>query len=938
MLVRLWWKEARLFWPIWFWLMLVAAGIHWLALRTVERPEEGTLVTLALGWAVLYGLAVGAAAFAGEREGRTLLFLDILPVGRGTLWLGKVSFALASTAVLSVALSLLGHVGTQRGDQWLAHGPSAWSVGIVLFEAVAWGLLWSAALDNALIAGVMAVVSLIVVGLTLPLPGSVTGAPAGMLGVVYSVLRLPVDVVVLAMSRRLVTRRPRPGPLRRLRAIAPDPARERPVRPPSWPALRSLAWQTCREARATWLTLGLVNVAAVLLAVDGVVGFVLVLLTSVVAGVNIFLPEGLPRTQRFYAHHGARPGVVWAVKMLVWAAALLAYLMMIGSLRLRPVTWYPDRGDGPAQWVGDAGVLLAYGFAVGQLCGLVIRRRISAALIAVVATLVLFEPQVGLARLKIIPESSLILTPVVLLAISRAWAGDWMFDQRGAGRWVRLALLVVVSSILLLAAYVGHRAWGVPDIGPPFAAATLRPVTVPPDQDPEAIYRRAFSELRPLGEAPSDAGPRQVARAIREGWDPEASLAVAWWQANQEAIDLTRQGASLSVARGPRIQDLEVRAVTTPRPVWEVELARLMALDGRQRQARGDLAGTWDDILVLLRMGRQMTFRPGTGLPAFGPILQRQAEWLGMAWAADPRQTPELLRSALDDLLRQPANAPLGDVVKVQYVQTERILTLPNDEVLALLASAWSGPSSDVASSPRPDSFPERFTFTLGITPAWERERVRRVVRLLAAERLRWVDTEPWLRRRPARTVAWGELTDLAWPAENPTRYISAEELSEFAESSPLAHFAPLSGPLRVDPGARDRELVLRRALVQVLALRRWQLRHGGRLPEYFPALVPSELAELPPDPYSGGTFGYIRSKGQALPPLEAEDLLVKVLPPEYPRPTRPGQWLLYSVGPDRMDNQASWDPGVDRRWSVSTASSGDITFPLPFEETDPSP
>jgi hypothetical protein len=70
MLARLWWKEARLFWPVWLVLVLAAAGVHGLALNTIERPDRGMLMGFALGWAVLYALAAGAAAFAGERENR----------------------------------------------------------------------------------------------------------------------------------------------------------------------------------------------------------------------------------------------------------------------------------------------------------------------------------------------------------------------------------------------------------------------------------------------------------------------------------------------------------------------------------------------------------------------------------------------------------------------------------------------------------------------------------------------------------------------------------------------------------------------------------------------------------------------------------------------------------------------------------------------------
>ncbi|HEX8202905.1 MAG TPA: hypothetical protein VF590_20685, partial [Isosphaeraceae bacterium] len=524
---------------------------------------------------------------------------------------------------------------------------------------------------------------------------------------------------------------------------------------------------------------------------------------------------------------------------------------------------------------------------------------------------------------------------VVLLAISRAWAADWLYDLRGSGRWARLALLAVASLGLLLATYVGYRAWGVPDIGPPFPAEASRPPeTVRPGEDAEAIYQRASLGLRPLIDPARDPGGEpaaiSVARVITNGWDPERRAAVAWWEQNQEAIALTRRGASRPVAPTPGAEDLEVAVDASPRFQNMLELARLMALDARRRQDRGDLAGAWDDILVLLRMGRQMTFRVGTIAPAFAPMVQAQADWLGLDWAADPRQTIELLGAALADLHRMPANAPLGEDVKAQYVQMERFLGLSNDELLARFAPTWLGTHGDVRTL-RPLPWPERLVFAWGITPSWERQRARRVIRLLTAERLQSVDNEPW-KRHAERATGRGPISDLFWPAAAPTRYFPPEELLSYAEGTPLVR---LARPLLFDPEARDRELVLRRALVHVLALRRWQLRHDGRLPEALDELLPSELPGLPMDPYSGRSFGYVHSQGQALPPLRPRDVLTRALPPEAPAPTRPGQRILYSIGPDRGDNQASWDLDAVRAASTAASIVGDITFPLPFDASD---
>src|SRR5262245_39143796 len=105
MLARLWWKEARLFWPVWVFLGLTALGVQWAVSRYVGmEARRGVLGAMALGWAGLYACAACAAAIAGEREARTLTLLDALGLDRRTLWRGKATFATASTLALAAVL------------------------------------------------------------------------------------------------------------------------------------------------------------------------------------------------------------------------------------------------------------------------------------------------------------------------------------------------------------------------------------------------------------------------------------------------------------------------------------------------------------------------------------------------------------------------------------------------------------------------------------------------------------------------------------------------------------------------------------------------------------------------------------------------------------------------------------------------------------------
>jgi hypothetical protein len=111
-----------------------------------------------------------------------------------------------------------------------------------------------------------------------------------------------------------------------------------------------------------------------------------------------------------------------------------------------------------------------------------------------------------------------------------------------------------------------------------------------------------------------------------------------------------------------------------------------------------------------------------------------------------------------------------------------------------------------------------------------------------------------------------------------------------------------------------DHTEVDRRALVYVLAVREWQLRHDGRFPEKLEELAPDVLPTLPTDPYSGGLFGYNT--------LELARRMTPNAPwqfTEWPRESR----LIYSVGDDRVDRGGLYSPNAGQ------GRDGDIVFPV---------
>ena len=122
----------------------------------------------------------------------------------------------------------------------------------------------------------------------------------------------------------------------------------------------------------------------------------------------------------------------------------------------------------------------------------------------------------------------------------------------------------------------------------------------------------------------------------------------------------------------------------------------------------------------------------------------------------------------------------------------------------------------------------------------------------------------------------------------------------------------------------RNNEIeISRRALVQILALRIWQLEHDGKLPESLDALVPDLLPSLPADPHNPKhePFKYVLSDGHEVPALGS--VLTRPWTAPSDMISTKGYRLLYSIGVNQFDNDGSFRP------NLPGSSENDIIFPL---------
>jgi ABC-type transport system involved in multi-copper enzyme maturation permease subunit len=958
MYARLWWKDLRQFWPIWIFLVLAAVVVQ-MSVLVISGPNGNQdwfqlLSAMAMGWTCLYALAVGAAAFAGEREAGTLKLLDIIPISRSVVWSGKVSFGIATTLAMAIVLlivAMLGAAGTPAAYAESAQSSDAFTrvlaLGLVVFEALGWGLLASAILSNAITAAVAAVCctgvawSIATGSLDdLFLPGS-SLLSGQLLLVNFIVVVATIAISNLAFTRTwklfgvpiafrspvVITGTRSPRVRQTPSQIQPAPATPwlsaigtavrgtgaqtlfRPGERSRFSETRVLVWQTIREGRAIWLLLVPISlIVPWVIAGTPQVGWYAMINAAVAltAGVSVFGIQHRANTQRFLVHHGARAGLVWLVKVGVWLfglAVIWSILALAAYLLNRQFVRNVANLDRPAYvWAlltltGVASVFVGV-FAISMLCGMAVRRGITAWVLAMVAAGAIVSPAVALLYSDMLPMWSLAVVPPAFLLISWLWSGDWLYDRPAPGRWIRLGLMLTVTITTLFGGYVAIRAWGVPD-SPPIPAprtwANLTPEPVPTDRDAAPIYREAMRLYRKLQDYEVvDIDPGT-------GVESKAKARPAPNQKSDEQPELLRrqilsylhQAAARPEYRFFDPSRLSINSVMDVPPIGELALLVKQEFSGRMRQ--NNLAGAWEDVEVLFRMAHQLSLLATGWTAQQALIVEYDAINLARQWVLDPetKQTRETLRAAMTAYQNLPKVSSSDEVLKGFARYTE----LSIDEVDEYKIIQLNG------SSRSPDK-PPPLTSVLHawlISPSWERERARRLARISFADLSRYAALEPFQRDLHRRNF---------YQLHGRNFY----QFQDAYSSSPLLR---LLFPWTISYLTQeDANLVARRALVQIMAIRAWQLEHDGQFPPKLENLVPSELSALPLDPYSGQPFQF---RDASLSPIFPD--------PTWPESFKPTTWpegthLLYSVGQNQVDDLGrEYPPGWMR---------GDLLFGVP--------
>jgi hypothetical protein len=994
MFVRLWWKEARQTWPSWG--LLAVAGLavqSYLFCYWSAEVSPGGYGYVALVTTMMYLFLIAAAVFAGERESGTLWILDAMPAERLRVWSAKASFALATTLALGALLWLFAAAFGRDLSVWLSAGATTLVWGVT---ALGWGLLWSAVLSNALQAAVVAMASL---ALTLLfLVNLQHGLVLEAAPVLLTLAALTTGASAWAFRAggppKRAPRRARPAAQATVAAV-PAPGEPATIR---WPgriwtaAVPRLLWETLRQVRAElWMLVGLAVAGAVApylivwdyrtwaddhrlggVGVEAAPMFTLIgaAFVALAAGVLVFNGENRGRTHRFLLHHGARPGVVWAVKVATWWAASLGlwsiavtpvWLMLAANSR----RWHPmvTASGSLISCVVSGPTIL---FAIAVVCGMVFRRGIVAGLIAFLATLAVVIPMVALGAAQVMLPWDWPYVAVGFLGVSWAWSGDWLYDAPGWRRWARLVLYAAGAPAVLVPFYIAGRVWGVPGLPPEQSEALFQRsrVVAPVAEEANAaplymeayrlISRNAYPTREPVaGEAPASGEAGMAAEGAaptpgpdvdrapdwapvlslldEESFDPPPATVTAWLKQLEPALAKLREGA-----RRPSCRYMDLRTATEFDPINEPPidiLIRPLAVSARVQLARGDLDGAWVEVETIARLARQLSY---TSLRS-GQVADSVADGLVLRWAADPRQTVATLEKAARAWKVISPGASPAEQIRVDAALFHNALDLPRETLIDKLLFGQAGLKRKVSAT-------EKLRYDVQTTP-WEVARARKVFDLLAAAQIQRFETDaypvvPHWQGIPA--APWPRFNSMVDPnrsfrvqVDGRTVLLSHDDLIALTFTTPLLEYTSVGqNPMQL---GWDQEMQLgrapamQRAIWLTLLLRRYQARHDGKLPESLDGILvrPGEDSNLAAtsedlaDPYSGKPFGYVASHGQMLLPIGATEALTSASAVRSDPRQKPakGCRLLYSVGPDGVDDRAERNVGIDQK--------GDFVFPL---------
>ncbi|MDR3623173.1 MAG: hypothetical protein P4L85_27720 [Paludisphaera borealis] len=376
---------------------------------------------------------------------------------------------------------------------------------------------------------------------------------------------------------------------------------------------------------------------------------------------------------------------------------------------------------------------------------------------------------------------------------------------------------------------------GLPDVGDPFDVEAFQTETIPDDQNAFVLYRRAEGLFK-LRKSSPDTSTKVLLDPLSR-WSTTVPENRRWAEVNRDVLALYRRGADR-----PDALDSSLMTSGGGPELDAFRAFQLLAfLEASRLEEQGDMAGAWGWYRANLRMvhhvGSRGTLLRRSYAQSWHVSLRKRAA----AWAADARTTPAQLRQALDDVLACEAIAPSEsytlkaeylNVIKDQSAWRRRGFSKPPwwEKAFPILASHL---------------IPEQRAAIADAWSLWRRdsERCRRLVGLVAANRLAFYDLPPDRRPSPDPGVSSCDLYAFGPEAPAKARALAPEAIGRWLDSTDRSLGA-------IDFlnwwGQRIKEVANHRELVLLLATQLYRRDHGADPPKP-EALVGPYLKSLPP-------------------------------------------------------------------------------------------
>lgn len=867
------WKEAREGVMVWLTVGLIGALMMAVAPIIFEMLDFGTytsrrhsLVMILAVLGITYGLIAGSLSLAGERENRTMDFLDGLTGQRAPIWWTKFLTACIYSLALGIVFTLA-YEWIPRipffGDTF-EHRSIRWTLlPFLALEAYLFGMLGS-----ALCPTVMSAISLSVIIYLLSwyIGGGLTVATSSEL---YIVIRFVITTMVATIAGLTFNRRievtSAPPPIRKksdkqLTTVSP---------------LRTLFWLIRRQHG--WLLFSLLG-----LSFFSGFGFgnllpmfwpMITLLIGITCGTCVWSQEQTRKEARFLGDQRMPLRYTWAFRTGFW--------LLTGILSIALFTWgsilhfYMETGDFERAintltsrivffkdymlWLDDPWIYyliwFSHGFALSQLLAITCQRTIVTVVVAIPASLALIAPWLPSFLIGGLPLWRTLIGPLLLLLISYNLYWWWITERITATK----PLIIAFSSPLILFGWIGinlwYRAIELPDPGTPFDIAKVEQELDETTESPAGpAIVQALHGFHARRERQKDLR-QQIAPLLREYFDNQE-----WNQPSKkiaeyldQVVDKELIAEFYQAVRHPLGLIVDPRMTVTIPLVLRNDLRDLMILINlriKQQLSKGqyrECLQLFETMFGLLRHWRNYSDTMNGGVLA---LQMESILYLTMkTWIRSIQSQSELLSSTLALLKNHISKTPpLERNVQAEYFSSWNRL---KDEL-------WS--DSVTFRDGEADKQKEIIgdLYELSFLLPWERKRGQRMINILF---------HPATKIEPASLQSWHI-------------YYYSLRLYTLKELQSLANRFSLDRKFR---------------MLEV-ALLLYQHDHQSSA-KSLDDLVPEYLSEIPQDPYGNGPLNYRVSQGetidipirQSAEPGDSEKIVFKK------RTIKPGQGLLWS-------------------------------------------